>query len=207
VDGIIAGTRAAPQSLTAAVTAVEELLADRVGQWTNGGARGEGWVTVGASSRPGERTPPGGSGSWGASMDPVLLTLAGTAGTSLVGLLVAEGWQQTRDGVVTVWRRFRPGAAEDVERELEASRTAALDAGEGDGQDPAGRLEGQWIGRFAALLGEHPEAADELRGLVEEWQRRADGGQQIRGDVRMEARAEGDARIYQAARDQHITER
>ncbi|MEV7859387.1 hypothetical protein AB0O86_11255 [Streptomyces hirsutus] len=140
-------------------------------------------------------------------MDPYLLTLAGTAGTTLVGLLVGEGWQQTRDGVVTVWRRFRPGAAEEVERELEASRTAVLDAGEGDGTDPAGRLEGQWIGRFTTLLGEHPEAADELRDLVEGWQRRATGGQEISGGVRLEARAEGSARIYQAARDQHITER
>ncbi|MFF0104296.1 hypothetical protein [Streptomyces hirsutus] len=140
-------------------------------------------------------------------MDPYLLTLAGTAGTTLVGLLVGEGWQQTRDGVVTVWRRFRPGAAEEVERELEASRTAVLDAGEGDGTDPAGRLEGQWAGRFAALLGEHPEAADELRELVEGWRRRATGGQEISGGVRLEARAEGSARIYQAARDQHITER
>ncbi|MFE9969897.1 hypothetical protein ACFYRD_03835 [Streptomyces hirsutus] len=140
-------------------------------------------------------------------MDPYLLTLAGTAGTTLVGLLVGEGWQQTRDGVVTVWRRFRPGAAEEVGRELEVSRTAVLDAGEGDGADPAGRLEGQWVGRFAALLGEHPEAADELRDLVEEWRRRAAGDQEIRGDVRMEARAEGNGRVYQAGRDQHITER
>ncbi|CAM5305047.1 hypothetical protein SHIRM173S_05761 [Streptomyces hirsutus] len=88
-----------------------------------------------------------------------------------------------------------------------AARTAALDAGEGDGTDPAGRLEGQWVGRFAALLGEHPEAADELRDLVEGWRQRAAGGQEIRGDVRMEARAEGNGRVYQAGRDQHITGR
>ncbi|MGC9381825.1 hypothetical protein [Streptomyces sp. MH13] len=141
-------------------------------------------------------------------MDPYLLTLAGTAGTSLVTLLVAEGWQQTRDGVVAVWQRFRPEAAEEVARELEASRTAALDAGGGedDGSGPTGRLEGQWVGRFAALLGEHPEAADELRDLVEGWQRAA-GGQEIRGDVHMEGHAEGHGRVYQAARDQHIIER
>lgn len=66
-----------------------------------------------------------------------------------------------------------------------------------------GRLEGQWAGRFAALLGEHPEAAEEVR---EGW-RRAAGGREIRGDVRMEARAEGSGRVYQAARDQYITER
>ncbi|MFJ5275729.1 hypothetical protein [Streptomyces parvulus] len=143
-------------------------------------------------------------------MDPTLLTLAGTAGTSLVTLLVAEGWQQTRDGVVTVWRRFRPETAEQVGRDLEASRANALDAVEAgdDAPGPAGRLEGQWVGRFAELLGEHPEAAEELRDLVEGWQRRsAAGGQEIRGDVRMEARAENNGRVYQAGREQHITGR
>ncbi|MFE9116051.1 hypothetical protein [Streptomyces sp. NPDC007172] len=138
-------------------------------------------------------------------MDPYLLTLAGTASTSLVTLLVGEGWQQTRDGVVTVWRRFRPQAAEEVERELDASRATAL--GAADGSDPAGRLEGQWVGRFAALLAEHPEAADDLRDLVELWQRRTPDGQRIDGGVRLEARAQDKARVYQAARDQHINER
>ncbi|MFC8389960.1 MULTISPECIES: hypothetical protein [unclassified Streptomyces] len=73
-----------------------------------------------------------------------------------MGLLVGEGRQQTRDGVVTVWRRFRPGAVEEVERELEVSRTAALDAGEGEGAGPTGRLEGQWVGRFRRWTGLRP---------------------------------------------------
>ncbi|MGX2994027.1 hypothetical protein JNUCC64_06940 [Streptomyces sp. JNUCC 64] len=120
-------------------------------------------------------------------------------------LLVGEGWQQTRDGVVTVWRRFRPQAADDVRRELEASRAAALEAA--GGTDPTGRLEGEWIGRFVALLGEHPEAADSLRDLVEEWRGQGAEGQRIDGGVRLVARAGDHARIYQAVRDQHISER
>ena len=137
-------------------------------------------------------------------MDPFLLTLAGTVGTTVVTHLVGEGWQQARDGVVAVWRRFRPEAVGEVERELEASRLAALEAG--DSREVGNRLEGHWVGRFAGLLGEHPEAADDLRTLLD---RLSDGsgGQAISGGVRMEARADGSSRIYQSARDQHITER
>jgi hypothetical protein len=137
-------------------------------------------------------------------MDPFLLTLAGTAGTTVVTLLVGEGWQQARDGVVAVWRRFRPEAAGEVERELDASRLAALEAG--DSREVGNRLEGHWAGRFAGLLGEHPEAADDLRTLLDRLSN-GSGRQAISGGVRMEARADGSSRIYQSARDQHITER
>ncbi|MFE0422114.1 hypothetical protein [Streptomyces sp. NPDC058953] len=136
-------------------------------------------------------------------MDPNLVTLATTAGTSLVAVLVAEGWQQTRDGVVTVWRRFRPHSADEVEQALETSRTSALAAA---GPDSAGPLEEQWAERFAALLDECPAAADDLRGLVDEWRSTA-GGQRIDGGVRLEATARDNARVYQSARDQYITER
>ncbi|GAA3171758.1 MULTISPECIES: hypothetical protein [Streptomyces] len=140
-------------------------------------------------------------------MDPYLLTLAGTAGTSLVGLLVAEGWQQTRDGVVTVWRRFRPQTADEVGRDLDASRATALDAAESEGPDVTGPLQGRWAARFGELLAEHPEAADELRDLLEQWERRSPDGRPTDGGVRMEAHATDHGRIYQAARDIHITER
>ncbi|MEU6822852.1 hypothetical protein ABZ921_19670 [Streptomyces atriruber] len=139
-------------------------------------------------------------------MDPYLLTLAGTAGTSVVTLLVTDGWQQTKDGVVALWRRFQPEAADDVDRELEASRRTALEAAEGDGHGATARLEGHWCARAMTLLSEHPQAAVELEALLTRLARE-NGTQQVDGGIHMQARATGHGRVYQAARDQHITER
>ncbi|MEF9903132.1 hypothetical protein [Streptomyces sp. P9-A2] len=125
-------------------------------------------------------------------MDPYLLTLAGTAGTALVGLLVGEGWQRTRDGVVAVWRRFRPGAAEEVGREPEASRAAVLDACEGGGTDPAGRLEGQ---RGDAVVRELTRAVGEWAARCRELEEQVD---HARAEGRAEARAEFAERLRDA---------
>ncbi|MGW4202750.1 hypothetical protein [Streptomyces sp. NPDC004726] len=139
-------------------------------------------------------------------MDPYLLTLAGTVGSSLVALLVTDGWQQAKDGVVSVWRRFRPEAAGDVEQALEASRRSLLMAAVSGEDDLALSLEAHWRRRVAELIGEHPDAAVELNGLIvrltEEPSRRT-----INGGVRLEANASGSARIYQSVGDQHINER
>jgi hypothetical protein len=143
-------------------------------------------------------------------MDPTLLTLAGEAGTAVVTLAVTEAWQQARDGIVTVWRRYRPQAADEVGEELETSRRALLAAAAGgDDNDAAAagrRIADAWQLRLAALLADHPGAADDLRTLLAA----LDPGparQNVRGDVRLQARASGSARIYQAMGDQHITER
>ncbi|MFI6440000.1 hypothetical protein [Streptomyces sp. NPDC050759] len=59
---------------------------------------------------------------------------------------------------------------------------------------------------MADLLGEHPDAAEELRGLPAQFAP-APSRQEIRGGVRLDARASGSSRIYQSVGDQHITER
>ncbi|NKI39901.1 hypothetical protein [Streptomyces physcomitrii] len=139
-------------------------------------------------------------------MDQTLLTLAASAGTTVVSLLVTEGWQQARDGVVSVWRRFHPAAAEDVEEALEASRRSLLAAAESGDTEAALNLEAHWRRRVAELLTEHPQAAPELDGLLIRLNE-ASSGRTINGGVRMEARVSGNGRSYQAAGDQHITER
>ncbi|MFC8664144.1 hypothetical protein [Streptomyces sp. NPDC057199] len=139
-------------------------------------------------------------------MDPFLLTLAGEAGTAVVALLVGEGWQQARDGVVTVWRRYRPQGADDVEQELETSRRELLTAAENGDAGTGEAVARDWQQRVAGLLDEHPDAADELRALLTRLGS-VPPRQRIDGGVRLEARASGSSRIYQSVGDQHITER
>ncbi|MGW2522901.1 hypothetical protein ACWC09_39125 [Streptomyces sp. NPDC001617] len=138
-------------------------------------------------------------------MDPYLLTLAGEAGAAVVALLVGEAWQQTRDGIVTVWQRYRPQGTDEVGRELDASRRTLLSAAESGDAEAGEGLAREWAQRIAGLLGEHPRAAEELRTLLAQLAS-APPRQAIRGDVRLEARASGNASVYQSMGDQHITQ-
>ncbi|MFH0175505.1 hypothetical protein [Streptomyces cacaoi] len=130
-------------------------------------------------------------------MDPNVLALAGTAGTTVVALLATDAWEQTRHGVTTLWRRFRPDAAEEIDELLSRSRAALLAGGE-----PVA-VESEWQLRLGALLARNPEAAAELTSLLQELTAET-SGQTISGGVHLEARAEGSGQVYQSVRDQTV---
>ncbi|MFC9159339.1 hypothetical protein ACFTZ8_00635 [Streptomyces fungicidicus] len=139
-------------------------------------------------------------------MDPEIAALAGTAGTTVVTLMVTNAWDSARDGMVALWRRFQPARAESIGEELEAGRADLLLAREAGDAESESELTAEWQGRLRRFLLAQPEAAEELRRVLDELQ------PQVPGDagpeqMRMQARASGSARIYQAGRDQHITER
>ncbi|MGW2341327.1 hypothetical protein [Streptomyces sp. NPDC001661] len=133
-------------------------------------------------------------------MDPEMVALAGTAGTTLVGLLTTEAWQRARDGVTALWRRAEPARADAISAELEVTREdllAAQDDGDTESRDELGT---EWQGRIRRLLAAHPEEARALRALVEELSPLASDTP----SVTQHATASGHARVYQAGRDQHI---
>ncbi|MEV7278158.1 hypothetical protein [Streptomyces sp. NPDC093111] len=138
-------------------------------------------------------------------MEAQLVELARTAGVAVVTLMATDAWERTRDGVVALWRRASPSRAEAVEGELEATRDDLLAAREGGDDLTEQELSEEWTGRLRRLLREQPEVADELRRVLAE----ADPGSHgvPAGTVRMRATASGSGRVYQAGRDQHITER
>ncbi|MFF7779013.1 hypothetical protein ACFZCG_31895 [Streptomyces tanashiensis] len=141
-------------------------------------------------------------------MDPI--TVAGLAGTALVGAMATDAWQQTRDGVVALWRRVHPERAEDVGAELTQLHTIVDDQQRNVAVDTA--LAQLWQLRLRDLLLADPALTTELTArlarLTEDiatHSARTEG--QIVGTQHVEAHASDSGRVYQAARDMTITER
>ncbi|MFE7235056.1 hypothetical protein ACFVAF_31395 [Streptomyces sp. NPDC057596] len=136
-------------------------------------------------------------------MDPETALLAQSAGVTLVTLMTTDAWNRTREGVTRLWQRTQPHRAEAVAAQLAATREDALAAGEAGDQETLGELHAEWQGRLRRLLAARPGAAAELRGLLGE----LDPGGASESAITQHASASGHARIYQAGRDQHNTQR
>ncbi|MBD3003195.1 MULTISPECIES: hypothetical protein [unclassified Streptomyces] len=135
------------------------------------------------------------------------MDLARTAGAALVGAMATDTWNQTRDGFVALWRRVHPERAETVGAELEAGRADLLAARENGDELSEAELRAEWQGRVRRLLVDRPDIAATLRELLDELNPAPSGRSADVGEVRMTARSTGKGRVYQAGRDQHITER
>ncbi|MGO4748598.1 hypothetical protein AB4212_08185 [Streptomyces sp. 2MCAF27] len=89
-------------------------------------------------------------------MNPEMVALAGTAGTTLVTILTTEARQSVREGFTSLWRRAQPDRADAISAELEATRSDLLTA----------QVNGE--GRIRRLLMAHPEEMEALRTLLNE---------------------------------------
>ncbi|WP_309238869.1 hypothetical protein [Streptomyces lunaelactis] len=138
-------------------------------------------------------------------MDPIVLA----AGTALVGAMATDAWQQARGSVVAWWRLVRSNnQAEDISAELAEVRNQVLTArNEGD-EDTERALAAVWQMRLQQLLSEDAARAGELRRLLDdELTPVLPVDEQARvGTIVMKARVSDTGRVYQAGRDQHITE-
>lgn len=141
-------------------------------------------------------------------MDPQVVGLARTAGATVVTLMATDTWNRTRDGLVSLWRRALPDRAETVGGELDATRSDLLAARAAGDELSEDELRTEWQSRLRRLLAAQPGVADDLRRLLEEVsaQTPGTGDATVVGEVRMHAEASGHGRVYQAGRDQHISE-
>ncbi|MDW4905778.1 hypothetical protein RB628_10625 [Streptomyces sp. ADMS] len=86
---------------------------------------------------------------------------------------------------------------------MEAGREDGLAAVAADDQATLGELRLQWQGLVRRLLVARPAAVEELRALLDQLDPAGSAARQIT----QHATASGQARVYQAGRDQHIAER
>lgn len=118
--------------------------------------------------------------------------------------MATDTWQTAREGLTRLWRGIQPHRAEIIASEMEAGRDDVLAARMADDRETLSELRSEWQGRFRRLLAAHPEVAGELRGFLDEFG--PPGGVPLPA-VSQHGTASGSARVYQAGRDQHITER
>ena len=139
-------------------------------------------------------------------MGPEIAELARTAGTTMVTLMAGQAWESAREGLVSLWQRFQPDRAEAVCGELEATREDLLLAQRTGDADTESELTAEWQAKVRRLLIARPEVAEELRRILAELSPQPAEAQSV-VDVRLRAEVSGSGRVYQAGRDQHITER
>ena len=139
-------------------------------------------------------------------MDPELMALASTVGTTVVGLLATDAWEKAKSALGGFWRRARPDQAETVDAELVTARDELLAARAAGDTTVEESLVGEWQTKVRRVLGADPRLAAELRRLLDEEltpAMRAAGP----GTVTMTATARDHGRVYQAGRDQYLTGR
>ncbi|BBA98814.1 hypothetical protein RVR_5157 [Actinacidiphila reveromycinica] len=142
-------------------------------------------------------------------MDPEITTLTQQAGTTLVALMATDAWQGVRGAVLRMWQTLQPDHAAAVGAELTTDQQEAAAAGllaSPDGDRVLTELRAQWQATFRRLVVARPEAAAELRGFLAEFASPVPAGTAT-PVTSQHATASGSGRVYQAGRDQHITER
>ncbi|MDT0546709.1 MULTISPECIES: hypothetical protein [Streptomyces] len=144
-------------------------------------------------------------------MEPQIADLARTAGSTVVALMATDAWQRARERIVALWRRAQPDRADGIDGELETTRDdllAARDAEDSEDEETRRELSEEWAGRMRRFLVAHPEVVEELRRVLDELSPALPGNDQaMNTTIHMRAEASGSGRVYQAGRDQHITER
>ncbi|TLS42513.1 hypothetical protein FE633_30705 [Streptomyces montanus] len=99
-------------------------------------------------------------------MDAELTALAAAGATALVQQMVTDGWGNVRDRVVAFFSRGRD--EEIVEGELEESRAELVAAQDAEDEEAAADVQASWRSRLRRTLRDDPEAAAELRALLDE---------------------------------------
>ncbi|MFJ3791186.1 hypothetical protein [Kitasatospora sp. NPDC090091] len=121
--------------------------------------------------------------------------------------MATDAWQQARSATVALWHRVRPEHADEVGSDLDVLRRQVLAARAAEDAGTEEALAAPWRLQLQHLLRTVPGFAEELRSLLDEHLLPAlpAQGQEGSSEVVMRAEAHDHARVFMAARDQHIT--
>jgi hypothetical protein len=126
--------------------------------------------------------------------------------------MATDSWQQARSAIAGLWRRAHPERVAAVEGELAEVRTEVLAARENGDRPGEQDLITEWGRKLQRLLaaanGSDPGLEAELRRVLDQQLTPLlpPADQARVTQVTLNATASGQGRIYQAGRDQHITE-
>ncbi|MFF0502158.1 hypothetical protein ACFYUH_00950 [Streptomyces fimicarius] len=99
-------------------------------------------------------------------MEAELTALAASGATTFVGLMATEAWTQVRGRVARLLARGED--TEAVDAELEESRAELTAARADSDEETAADIEAEWRTRLRRALRANPEAAAQLRDLLDE---------------------------------------
>ena len=117
--------------------------------------------------------------SQGGRLDAELLTLAGSGASTLVGLMVSDGWAAARRRIARLLARDGNVALAEAELQRSRDEVAAARA-EGDEQAESESVE-EWTPRLRRFLRDDPAAGRRLLALLEEL--RGEAGAEPAGTV------------------------
>ncbi|MGK5547828.1 hypothetical protein ACSNOH_24265 [Streptomyces sp. URMC 127] len=93
--------------------------------------------------------------------------LAAAGGSALVGAAATDAWQTVRTGAARLLGRGDDRQERYAIERLDRTAAEIERATDEDRQQLRDKLRTRWTGQLEMLLEEHPEAADELRELIE----------------------------------------
>jgi len=137
----------------------------------------------------------------GGIMDGELAVLASSAAVTITNLLATDAWEQVKEKIVGLWRRFRPEQADAIEAELTRGHLEIGSAGE----TVALAITKDWESWLLRLLAADASVAAELSRVVDELGP-LKTGQQVRRSVRQSAKASGRSTVIQVGGDATIGE-
>ncbi|WP_461712294.1 hypothetical protein [Streptomyces sp. DSM 41013] len=131
-----------------------------------------------------------------------LIAIAASGGTAVVQAAGSDAWTSLRHRLATLMGRGdeqRTGT--ELER-LDRTATAIVNASPEQAERVRTLQEGTWQTRLedwleSASSAEREHAAEELRGIIAAVMEKKESGSTFHGDVRQDAKASGNARVYQ----------